>query len=51
MRFIFRVDAPIEFGAGHIMRNLGVVEELIDRGFEVYIIGDFNILEWIEKKN
>jgi len=50
MRFIFRVDAPIEFGAGHIMRNLGIVEELIDRGFEVYIIGNFNNLEWIEKK-
>ena len=50
MRFIFKVDAAIEFGAGHVMRNLGIAEELIDRGFEVYFIGNFSNLKWIDKK-
>ena len=50
MRFIFRVDVSKELGAGHIMRNLGIAEELINRGFDVFFRGEVQDLEWVQKK-
>ena len=50
MRFIFRVDVSKELGAGHIMRNLGIAEELINRGFDVFFMGEVHGLEWVQKK-
>jgi UDP-2,4-diacetamido-2,4,6-trideoxy-beta-L-altropyranose hydrolase len=50
MRFFFILDSGLEIGAGHVTRNLGIAEELIDRNYEVFFIGDFQNLDWLQKK-
>ena len=40
MRFVIRADAYRMSGAGHVMRSSVIAEELIDRGYEVYFVGN-----------
>jgi spore coat polysaccharide biosynthesis predicted glycosyltransferase SpsG len=51
MRFFFILDCGLKIGAGHVTRNLGIAEELIDRNYEVLFIGNFQNLGWLQKKN
>lgn len=50
MRFFFILDCGLRIGAGHVTRNLGIAEELIDRNYEVLFIGNFQNLGWLQKK-
>lgn len=47
MRFVFRADASKDTGAGHVMRSIGIIEELIARDFSVVFVGNTSQVEWI----
>jgi len=49
MRFIIRADAYKMSGAGHVMRSSVIAEELIDRGYEVYFIGNLDEIPWVSE--
>ena len=48
MRFIFRADASIATGTGHVMRSIGIIEELISRNLSVVFVGNTRQVEWID---
>ena len=48
MRFIFRADASIATGTGHVMRSIGIIEELISRNLSVVFVGNTSQVEWID---
>jgi len=50
LRFIFRADASIQDGAGHVLRAFGIIEELIARKYKVFFIGKIINLDWLLKK-
>jgi spore coat polysaccharide biosynthesis predicted glycosyltransferase SpsG len=50
MKFFFILDCGLKIGAGHVTRNLGIAEELINRNYEVFFLGNFQNLEWLQKK-
>jgi spore coat polysaccharide biosynthesis predicted glycosyltransferase SpsG len=50
MRFIFRADASLEIGSGHVMRSSVLAEELISRGFECVFIGSIVDLDWVTER-
>jgi UDP-2,4-diacetamido-2,4,6-trideoxy-beta-L-altropyranose hydrolase len=47
MRFVIRADAYRISGAGHVMRSSVIAEELIDRGYEVYFVGNLDEIPWV----
>lgn len=47
MRFVIRADAYRISGAGHVMRCSVIAEELIDRGYEVYFVGNLDEIPWV----
>ena len=47
MRFVIRADAYRMSGAGHVMRSSVIAEELIDRGHEVYFVGNLDEIPWV----
>ena len=49
MRFIIRADAYRISGAGHVMRSSVIAEELIDRGYEVYFVGNLDEIPWVRE--
>jgi spore coat polysaccharide biosynthesis predicted glycosyltransferase SpsG len=49
MRFVIRADAYRMTGAGHVMRSSVIAEELIDRGHEVYFIGNLDEIPWVRQ--
>jgi UDP-2,4-diacetamido-2,4,6-trideoxy-beta-L-altropyranose hydrolase len=49
MRFIIRADAYRISGAGHVMRSSVIAEELIDRGYEVYFVGNLDEIPWVSE--
>jgi len=49
MRFVFRADANLEIGSGHIMRAIGIFEELVSQNFEVIFVGDLGGIKWLEE--
>lgn len=48
MRYIFRADASIVNGVGHVMRLFPIAEELISRGCEVVFIGALDSVTWLK---
>jgi len=49
MRFVIRADAFRVSGAGHVMRSSVIAEELIDRGYEVYFVGNLDEIPWVRE--
>lgn len=49
MRFIIRADAYRISGAGHVMRSSVIAEALIDRGYEVYFVGNLDEIPWVRE--
>lgn len=49
MRFVIRADAYKMSGAGHVMRSSVIAEELIDRGYEVYFVGNLDEIPWVRE--
>jgi UDP-2,4-diacetamido-2,4,6-trideoxy-beta-L-altropyranose hydrolase len=53
MKVVFRVDASVQMGSGHLMRCLTLAEALQDRGVETrFICGDHdgNLNAWVQGK-
>jgi UDP-2,4-diacetamido-2,4,6-trideoxy-beta-L-altropyranose hydrolase len=53
MKVVFRVDASVRMGTGHIMRCLTLAQELQQRGVQVrFICGDHlgNLIDWLQGK-
>ena len=50
IRFVFRADASNLIGSGHVMRILGLMEEIVSRKFQVVFIGDISGFPWIYEK-
>ena len=47
MRYVFRADASLAIGTGHVMRSSAIAEELIARGEEVIFVGLISDLPWV----
>lgn len=47
LRFVFRADASYQIGTGHTQRSLGLIQELIDLGYEVIFNGDTLEITWV----
>lgn len=50
MRLVFRADASLEKGTGHVMRSSAIAEEAILRGIECIFIGDLGGMSWLEER-
>ena len=50
LKFIFRADASIQEGVGHVLRSLGIIEELISQNYSVYFIGKVLDVPWVIEK-
>ena len=49
-RFIFRADASLKLGVGHVLRVFSIAEELASRGQTVIFIGDYSEIAWLENR-
>ena len=49
MTFIFRADASVIDGVGHVVRCAAVAEALQDLGFESVLVGQINGLPWLDE--
>jgi len=49
MRFVFRADASLAIGAGHVMRSSAIAEEVIARGIPAVFIGAISELPWVSE--
>ena len=49
MRFVIRADAYSRTGSGHVMRTSVIAEELIDRGYEVFFVGNIDEIPWLRE--
>jgi spore coat polysaccharide biosynthesis predicted glycosyltransferase SpsG len=47
MRMVFRADASLSCGSGHVMRISVLAEEAIARGYECIFVGRIDGLEWV----
>ena len=47
MRFVFRSDASLRTGVGHVMRSSAIAEEAIDRGISCVFIGEITEIPWL----
>jgi len=47
MTFIFRADASLEIGTGHVVRSLAVAEALSRMHYEVALVGTVIDLPWL----
>jgi spore coat polysaccharide biosynthesis predicted glycosyltransferase SpsG/RimJ/RimL family protein N-acetyltransferase len=50
IRFVFRADASYVIGTGHVMRILGLLEEMVLQKYSVVFIGDIHEFGWISEK-
>jgi spore coat polysaccharide biosynthesis predicted glycosyltransferase SpsG len=50
MKIVFRADASIIQGAGHVLRSLAIAEEAISRGFLCSYVGDLTDIPWVDEK-
>jgi spore coat polysaccharide biosynthesis predicted glycosyltransferase SpsG len=49
VRFVFRADAFLNIGAGHVMRISALAEELISNNFDVIFIGETREIPWVQE--
>jgi spore coat polysaccharide biosynthesis predicted glycosyltransferase SpsG len=49
MRFVFRADASLAIGSGHVMRSSAIAEEVIARGFPAVFVGTISELPWVKE--
>ena len=49
MTFIFRADASVVDGVGHVVRCAAVAEALQDLGFESILVGEINGIPWLDE--
>ena len=49
MKLVFRADASVSTGAGHVMRLCAIAETAISRGLDCVFVGDFGGVFWVEK--
>ena len=50
MRFVFRADASLSIGSGHVMRLFSIAEEAISHGIPCDFVGDFSEVAWLENR-
>jgi spore coat polysaccharide biosynthesis predicted glycosyltransferase SpsG len=50
MRFVFRADASLTIGSGHVMRSSAIAEEGIARGFPAVFVGTTADLHWLSER-
>ena len=50
MRFVFRADASVKIGAGHVMRSSVIAEEAISQGIECIFVGEIADLSWLSNR-
>jgi len=50
VKFIFRSDASKDIGSGHVLRSIGIIEELLSQKYKVVFVGDTCELPWVEEK-
>ena len=50
IKFVFRSDASKVIGSGHILRSIGIIEELVSQKYKVVFIGDVCELSWVMEK-
>jgi len=48
MRFVFRADASLAIGSGHVMRSSAIAEEVIARGIPAVFVGTVSELPWVK---
>ena len=50
MRFVFRADASLAIGSGHVMRSSAIAEEVIARGIPTVFVGSISELPWVSER-
>ena len=50
MRLVFRADASMTIGTGHVMRCSAIIEEAIGRGISCVVIGQLGGISWLEER-
>jgi spore coat polysaccharide biosynthesis predicted glycosyltransferase SpsG len=50
MRLVFRADASLEIGTGHVMRCSAIAEEAIAQGLDCILVGSLGGVHWLEKR-
>ena len=50
MRFVFRADASMSIGSGHVMRSSAIAEEAIARGIPSIFVGKISDLTWVSER-
>jgi len=50
MRFVFRADASLTIGSGHVMRSSAIAEEGIARGFPAVFVGTAADFHWVSER-
>ena len=50
MRFVFRADASMSIGSGHVMRSSAIAEEAIARGIPSIFVGKISDLTWVSEQ-
>ena len=50
MRFVFRTDASMSIGSGHVMRSSAIAEEAIARGIPSFFVGKISDLTWVSER-
>ena len=50
MRIVLRADASKNYGSGHVMRSLAILEEFKSRGYEIVYVGKIDRMPWLSAK-
>jgi spore coat polysaccharide biosynthesis predicted glycosyltransferase SpsG len=50
MRFVFRADASMSIGSGHVMRSSAIAEEAVARGIPSFFVGNISDLTWVSER-
>ena len=50
IKFVFHSNASEVIGSGHILRSIGIIEELVSQKYQVVFIGDVHELPWVMEK-
>ena len=50
MRFVFRAEASMTIGSGHVMRSSAIAEEAIARGIPSFFVGKISDLTWVSER-